>query len=82
MKLFLPVYLCILILVGFFAACVSVFLSPSDNYISDQIFPAESTTTSAAASTQVYAILITDITTTSEAVPELSTTQALSEEVS
>lgn len=66
MKIMLPIVLCGFIISGFFAVCLAVFLAPSDSYIMEQLSPAESTTTSVAATTQVYAILITETTTVTE----------------
>lgn len=74
MKTFAPLCVCLFCVVGFMAACISAFLSPT-GFVYDQLTTTTSTTTtvttSEAATTFVYAILVSETTTTTADVQEL-----------
>ena len=74
MKTFAPLCVCLFCVVGFMAACISAFLSPS-GFILDQLTTTTTitttVTTSEAATTYVYAILVSETTTTVADVQEL-----------
>lgn len=81
MKTFAPLCVCLFCLVGFIAACISAFLSPS-GYIYDKLTTSTTTTTTVttyeAATTYVYAILVSETTTTTVAdVQELTEPEVL-----
>ena len=75
MKTIAPLSVCFFCVVGFMAACLNAFLSPS-GYIYDKLTTLTTTTTttvttSEAATTYVYAILVSESTTTVADVQEL-----------
>ena len=61
----------------FIAACLAAFLAPSSDYIMSQLVTTSQTTTQIQ-TTQVYAILVTE-TTTSAALEESTSSEALSD---
>lgn len=76
MKILLPLVVGGLVLVGFVGACLAAVLSPSD-YIMSQLVTTSETTTQIQ-TTQIFAILVTE--TTTSAAPEYTTSsEALSE---
>ena len=80
MKTFAPLCVCLFCVVGFMAACISAFLSPS-GYVYDKLVTTTTTlttvTTSEAATTYVYAILVSETTTTVADVQELTEPEVL-----
>lgn len=73
MKTFAPLCVCLFCVVGFMAACISAFLSPS-GFVYDQLTTTTTTTTTVTtseATTYVYAILVSETTTTTVDVQEL-----------
>lgn len=69
MKVLVPLVVCGFVLIGFFSVCLSVFLAPSQSYILDNLSRSETTTSTAASTTQIYAIIISETSsevTTSE----------------
>lgn len=78
MKVLVPLVVCGFVLIGFFSVCLSVFLAPSDSYILDNLSRSETTTSTAASTTQIYAIIISE---TSSTTSELSSDGLDPEEV-
>lgn len=78
MKTFAPLCVCLFCVVGFMAACISAFLSPT-GFVYDQLTTTTITTvtTSDAATTFVYAILVSETTTTVADVQELTEPEVL-----
>lgn len=81
MKTVVPLSVCFFCVVGFMAACLNAFLSPS-GYIYDQLTTTTTTTTilsTSDATTYVYAILVSETTTTVADVQELPDQNEVSE---
>ena len=73
MKTFASLCVCLFCVVGFMAACISAFLSPS-GFVYDQLTTTTTTTTTVTtseATTFLYAILVSETTTTTADVQEL-----------
>lgn len=79
MKIFAPLCVCLFCVVGFMAACISAFLSPS-GFVYDKLVTTTTTSTTVTtseATTFVYAILVSETTTTVADVQELTEPEVL-----